>query len=296
MGVMDNTTRIHGKLHPMIAVLSLGDCELLILRRSQTGRFEQTFHTEMQRIDGHAQSPLQLARVDESIDPHFDEDMAIEVIERGSAVHCVSAYEGDIVILGSDGVFDNLYIDEIVRIVEEMLPLPYPFAKFVPSDRRLLGRIARRIVLESHAKTSPGYGGVFADAPIGRGGKADDTSCVVGEVVEWTDAHTDAWVRVRRERQWSNLLSCGISMPRCADSDSDDERRKTKVRNYPQNPNATYFGSFAVDGSEFGSELDGQSFASLHGSFSTYRGGSSFSEFGSGMRKPRSQEEQCTLM
>merc|ERR1712224_475403 len=104
MGVMDNTTRIHGKLHPMIAVLSLGDCELLILRRSQTGRFEQTFHTEMQRIDGHAQSPLQLARVDESIDPHFDEDMAIEVIERGSAVHCVSAYEGDIVILGSDGV------------------------------------------------------------------------------------------------------------------------------------------------------------------------------------------------
>ena len=47
----------------------------------------------MQRIDGHAQSPLQLARVDETIDPDFTEDVAIEVIERGSAVHCVSAYE-----------------------------------------------------------------------------------------------------------------------------------------------------------------------------------------------------------
>ena len=33
-------------------------------------------HTEMQRIDGHAQTPLQLARVDERIDPDFHEDLA----------------------------------------------------------------------------------------------------------------------------------------------------------------------------------------------------------------------------
>ena len=32
----------------------------------------QVFHTEMQRIDGNTQSPLQLARVDESVDPSFD--------------------------------------------------------------------------------------------------------------------------------------------------------------------------------------------------------------------------------
>merc|ERR1719181_2319519 len=118
--VMDNSTRIHGKLHPMIAVCSIGDCEILILRRGQDGRLQVVFHTEMQRIDGNAQSPLQLARVDETVDPDFDEAIAIEVIERGSAVHCVSAFEGDIVILGSDGVFDNLFVDEIARICEEM--------------------------------------------------------------------------------------------------------------------------------------------------------------------------------
>merc|ERR1719265_1524097 len=120
--IMDNSTKIHGKLHPMIAVCSIGDCEILIMRRGPDGRLQVVFHTEMQRIDGNAQSPLQLARVDDSVDPDFDPSVAIEVIERGSAVHCVSAFEGDIVIAGSDGVFDNLYLDEMLAITEEMLP------------------------------------------------------------------------------------------------------------------------------------------------------------------------------
>merc|ERR1719274_234763 len=119
--IMDNSTRIHGKLHPMIAVCSIGDCEILIFRRGADGRLSPVFHTEMQRIDGNAQSPLQLARVDDSVDPDFDPSIAIEVIERGSAVHCVSAFEGDIVVAGSDGVFDNMFIDEILNICEEMI-------------------------------------------------------------------------------------------------------------------------------------------------------------------------------
>merc|ERR1719356_1626122 len=133
---MDNSTRIHGKIHPMIAVCSIGDCEILVLRRGNDGRLAPAFHTEMQRIDGNAQSPLQLARVDETVDPNFDESMAIEVIEKGSAVHCVSAFEGDIVVLGTDGVFDNLYIDEIVAICDEMLYAPCrPNQEHCPIDR-----------------------------------------------------------------------------------------------------------------------------------------------------------------
>merc|ERR1719265_2369251 len=49
--VMDNSTKIHGKLHPMIAVCSIGDCEILILRRGHLGQLQMVFHTEMQRID-----------------------------------------------------------------------------------------------------------------------------------------------------------------------------------------------------------------------------------------------------
>merc|ERR1719171_675349 len=108
----------------MVAVLTIGDCELLMMRRlhGRASQLEAVFHTEMQRIDGHVQTPLQLARVDERIDEDFDEEIALEVIRKGSAVHCVSAYEGDIVILGSDGVFDNLFLDEVVQIANENLP------------------------------------------------------------------------------------------------------------------------------------------------------------------------------
>merc|ERR1719161_80349 len=151
--VMDNSTKIHGKCHPMIAVCSIGECEILILRKTAQGALMPIFHTEMQRIDGHAQSPLQLARVDDTVDPNFDPDIMIEVIERGSAVHCVSAYEGDIVVLGSDGVFDNLFIDEIVAICDDMLFKSGAPGKFKPIDRAILGQVAHRIVLECHAKT-----------------------------------------------------------------------------------------------------------------------------------------------
>ncbi|CAK8998003.1 unnamed protein product [Durusdinium trenchii] len=94
LALLDNSTRIHGKLHPMIAVISIGDCELVILRRLQgrSGPLELVFHTEMQRVDGHCQTPLQLARVDERIDAQFHDSITVEVIERGSAVHCISAY------------------------------------------------------------------------------------------------------------------------------------------------------------------------------------------------------------
>merc|ERR1719281_1477054 len=109
----------------MIAVLSIGDCQILLLRRARRNSLlKSAFQTEMQRIGGHAQAPLQLARVDDRIDPDFDEQIAFDVIERGSAVHCVSAYEGDILVMGSDGVFDNLFVDEITSICDEMLPDP----------------------------------------------------------------------------------------------------------------------------------------------------------------------------
>jgi len=245
LAIMDNSSQIHGKLHPMIAVLSIGDCEILILRRVEGGRYSPVFHTEMQRIDGNAQSPLQLARVDASVDPHFDESIAYEVIERGSAVHCVSAYEGDLVVLGSDGVFDNLFIDEIVMLCNQMIP---PTGnRFQPCPRSVLGDIARRVVEESHAKTKATSMGRYPETPIGRGGKVDDTSCVVGQVVEWTDDYSEAWSRLRSRRKWEKLFSCGLGQT-CNDAgDGDDERQR-----YPSNPNGNfshYNGGAEYDGS-----------------------------------------------
>lgn len=172
LSLLDNSTKIHGKLHPMIAVLTIGDCELLLLRRLQgiEGPLFAVFHTEMQRIDGHVQTPLQLARVDERIDPDFDEDIALEVIERGSAVHCVSTYEGDIVLMGSDGVFDNLFLDELVKICNEYMPPPED-GQFMPTTPALLKLISREIIARAHAKTNPDDQNYLPDTPIGQGGK-----------------------------------------------------------------------------------------------------------------------------
>merc|ERR1719283_651636 len=103
----------------------------------------------MQRLDGHAQTPLQLARVDERIDENFHDGITVEVIEKGSAVHCVSAYEGDILILGSDGVFDNLFLDEIVEICNEILG-PSGQKEFTPMPPSQLSQVAQRIVKDSH--------------------------------------------------------------------------------------------------------------------------------------------------
>mmetsp|Transcript_7177 Transcript_7177/g.14945 ORF Transcript_7177/g.14945 Transcript_7177/m.14945 type:complete len:565 (+) Transcript_7177:155-1849(+) len=222
LAIMDNSTRIHGKLHPMVAIITIGDCELLILRRTQgsMGQLQAVCHTEMQRIDGHAQTPLQLARVDARIDPDFYEGITIEVIEKGSAVHCLSAYEGDIVVMGSDGVFDNLFLDEITDLANSVLQPGQP----VPTHEPLLGHLAQCIVKACHAKTRPGPNGQMPEAPIGRGGKKDDTSCVVAEVVLWSQAHAQVWLP-RRRSSWQNLFSGLPAFDNCcsANYDSDEE-------------------------------------------------------------------------
>merc|ERR550537_8253 len=110
--------------------------------------------------------------------------------------------------MGSDGVFDNLFLDEIVDICNQYIPPARP-GPFVPLAPSILGDIAVKVIETAHAKTRPSSQGHLPETPIGRGGKMDDTSVVVGEVVEWTEAHGEVWSNVRRKRQWANLTSLG---------------------------------------------------------------------------------------
>merc|ERR1711998_767323 len=61
-----------------------------------------------------------------------------------------------------------------------------------------------------HAKTNKGANGQMPETPIGRGGKVDDTSVVVAEVVQWTEEHERSWSPSRR-RRWGfeNMYLCG---------------------------------------------------------------------------------------
>jgi len=160
----------------------------------------------------------------------------------------VSPLLGDIVVLGTDGVFDNLFIDEVLGICDEMIyPIMGHSRKFKAIDRSILGQIARRIVAECHAKTLPGPRG-YVDCPIGKGGKIDDTSCVVGQVVEWTAAHGDAWAKIRSDRSWDNFLTCGGHIPSRDEEyvvDDEEDDGSSRARNYPAKPNANSFSTYA---------------------------------------------------
>lgn len=212
LAVMDNSTMIHGKLHPMVGVVTLGDCEMVMLRRqgNKRGPLQVVLHTEMQRIGGHSQTPLQLARMDEEHDPDFDEEDAIDAIERGSGLHCTSAYEGDILILGSDGVFDNLFLNEVVDICNQRLPaIASPFE---PSQPSRLAEIAECIVKKAHLKSEMNLFTRLQSTPVGAGGKADDASVVVAEIIEWTAERREVWARKqRRPSVWSSLFSCSAA-------------------------------------------------------------------------------------
>eukprot|EP00397_Hematodinium_sp_SG-2012_P025717 GEMP01026888.1.p1 GENE.GEMP01026888.1~~GEMP01026888.1.p1 ORF type:complete len:412 (+),score=102.06 GEMP01026888.1:29-1237(+) len=236
---LDNMSKIHGKVHPMIAVLSIGDCELLLLRRNQHRALEAIFHTEMQRIDGHAQTPLQVARVDERIDPDFDDEIALEVIREGSAVHCLSTYEGDIVVLGSDGVFDNLFIHEIVSILDATMPPDQGDKPFEPTSKTILRTVCEKIIIAAHGKSGNNGRDRTRLTPIGPGGKVDDTSVVVAEVVEWTKAHGTALRDVRGKKRLQKLLGCFVGSQRASDcmfppkgmDDEDDDTNDSENDN-----------------------------------------------------------------
>lgn len=221
LALLDNSTKIHGKPHPMIAVITVGDCQLLVLRRmkGRGSRLESVFQTEMQRIDGHLQTPLQIARVNEDIDPNFHDDITREVIERGSAVHCVSAYEGDIIVMGTDGVFDNLFCHEVTQICNHVLQPGRPGN--LPTQ--LLKSLGQQIVAAAHAKTAHGPANTLPDTPIGRGGKVDDTAVVVAEVVEWTEEHAEEHMRSRPQNyECPNPLSWMFGVEQCRGAQIED--------------------------------------------------------------------------
>lgn len=226
LAVMDNTTQIHGKLHPMVGVVTLGDCELVMLRRTKGLQhpLQVILHTEKQRIGGNKQTPLQLARMDSETDPDFEEEAALDAIERGTGLHCMSTNEGDILIMGSDGLFDNLFVQEVVGICNHFLQ-PSKTNSFSPASSEDLEDLARRLVQAAHMKS----GGRAHATPVGLGGKADDTSVVVAEVVEWTP-RCESWARCHRAKKrsnWLDMFACSTSpCVQAEDSanESEDER------------------------------------------------------------------------
>jgi len=115
-----DNTQAYGATTLLLAVLrgsdlitaNIGDCSLIVLRPQslQPLQLRLVFKTEPGRYD--ARRPVQVQRLH-----GFSDENARDVIKRAS-VSRVPVRHGDIVVLGSDGLFDNLRDEEIKRVLE----------------------------------------------------------------------------------------------------------------------------------------------------------------------------------
>jgi serine/threonine protein phosphatase PrpC len=214
-----------------LLVANLGDCCMLLLRRNrqQPERLQIAYKSEPTRFEHNR--PFQIVRLE-----GVEESQIIPVI-NSTRVDTVAAQHGDLVILGSDGIFDNLHDEDILQVVAKTCPVghnhqaqqqqpvwgsrqpPMP----VPSVDQLKNA-ADMIVQEALDGVCAGVVDEATGAiswppnakrtPAGLGGKADDTTVVVAAVVQVSDpaAHDEMFYRAHpnhRRRGWFEHGCCG---------------------------------------------------------------------------------------
>jgi len=89
----------------------LGDCALLLLRPCGLRNLQVVYRSEPGRYD--PRRPVQVQRL-----PGVPDSNAHYVIQ-GAQVDIIQIHKGDVLVLGSDGLFDNLCDEEMKNIVEQ---------------------------------------------------------------------------------------------------------------------------------------------------------------------------------
>lgn len=164
----------------MLAVLGIGDCELLLLRsNSEQGCLEVVFSLDDVRRSGGIGDRVRtrLTREDPSereVDESFTSISPFDVIESESIVRCVSVREGDIVVLSSGAVFESLQREGVEEICNEVLCGKYQ--DNATSPQQSLDDLAEGLVFVAQSRTIPEWLSRKA---------ASDTSVVVARVTDW---------------------------------------------------------------------------------------------------------------
>jgi len=193
-----------------LVVANVGDCGLLVFRPdpSQPSRFSREFRTDALRYE--ANKPVQVMRLANSVPAES------HLVIQGARVNTVRLCPGDLVVLGSDGIFDNLSDEDISLILEghcaaaahsstddsrsaggaafaDSLLVPEP----QPLPRPSVGQLKRAAAALVDAAIASVRVDGLAEAPeeppweASRrqtvGGNADDTTVIVALVVEATE-------------------------------------------------------------------------------------------------------------
>jgi len=166
----------------------LGDCALLVLRPSSFNplRLRPIFKTEPGRYD--SRRPVQVQRL------HGFSDAHAHVVIQGAMVSTTPVQPGDVLVLGSDGLFDNVRDDDIRRTVEQccspnafMAPGQQPqafsgHAQLKHAAATLVDLAISRVKLDQpEGAPQPSPWNPNGDVP---GNNADDTTALVAVVAQ----------------------------------------------------------------------------------------------------------------
>lgn len=189
-----DSTQAYGATTLLLATLrgsnlvtaTLGDCALLVLRPCSLWpfRLRQIFKTVPGRYD--TRRPVQVQRL------HGFSDANAHTVIQGAMVSTTPVQHGDLLVIGSDGLFDNLRDDDVQHAVEEccMAALGPPGSPPIVPSPAQLRHVAATIVdlaianvrldQPDDAQCLPwsGHGG---DVPANN---ADDTTALVATVVQ----------------------------------------------------------------------------------------------------------------
>eukprot|EP00397_Hematodinium_sp_SG-2012_P043520 GEMP01048394.1.p1 GENE.GEMP01048394.1~~GEMP01048394.1.p1 ORF type:complete len:364 (+),score=95.91 GEMP01048394.1:168-1259(+) len=163
-----------------LVTVNIGDSGLLLLRPNTDGNYTIVYRTEPLRYDQNR--PYQVGRM------KGVQKSQIEFVIRQGVVERAEIRHGDVLVLGSDGLFDNLYEEEVVSAVSSLLAN----AKVASLSVEQLKDCANKLVSSALQTVSIGqvgpegqveFGANAKMAPSGHGGKADDTSCIVATIV-----------------------------------------------------------------------------------------------------------------
>lgn len=187
-----------------LVVANVGDCGLLALRPQPScpSKLCRQFRTDALRYE--ANKPVQVMRLGNTIAAET------HLVIQGARVNTVCCCRGDLIVLGSDGIFDNLRDEEIALIVEKHctpqeakatantcsnagIGSERPRVEYVPTVRHLEQAAASLVAaaianvrvdqVEDHLEEPP-WEAARREKP---GGNADDTTAIVAVVVEADD-------------------------------------------------------------------------------------------------------------
>ncbi|RKO88896.1 phosphatase 2C-like domain-containing protein [Blyttiomyces helicus] len=142
-----------------LRIANIGDCGIMIIRNH-----EPIFRNEEQQHSFNFPFQLGTGSRDSPVDAQLFK---------------VKVQEGDIVILGSDGMFDNVFDDEIVDIVRGVVNGGGVDPKRITDA--LLGR-AREVAEDGRFASSPFQSRAIQEGLYYQGGKMDDVTVLAGVV------------------------------------------------------------------------------------------------------------------